>query len=79
MKFRVISVLGNSVRIRTGIVTFDVLVKDTDGELQMVTPNNIYIGAQDYTTLSGAVRHAYNNTIMENTTNVINKEKKDSN
>lgn len=65
MKFRIIGCKGNSVRVVTGIITFDVQVID-DGKLKIMIPPNMFIAhSRDFDNLAGAVLGHYNNTIGE--------------
>lgn len=59
MKFKILSVKGNSVRVNTGIVTFDVEVIESGGRKKLKVPENIYIAEQrDFNSLVGAVLYA---------------------
>ncbi len=69
---QVLSVKENSVRIRTGVVTFDVLIeKNHDGKLIMKTPKNIFISNRnDFEHMAKLTILAYLNTLRkESTTN----------
>lgn len=67
MKFKIISVKGNSVRVRTGIATFDVLVLEDSGNLRMKVPPFIYISdTRDFDNLAGAVLAEYNHSVEVN-------------
>lgn len=69
----VLSIKDNSVRIRTGIVTFDVLVLVQNNKPIMKTPKNIYISNRsDFEKLAKIVISAYLNTIKESNTNETN-------
>jgi hypothetical protein len=41
--FKVISIKGASVRVRTGGVTFDVLVVNRNNKLEMIKPQGFYV------------------------------------
>lgn len=70
MKFKILNVKGYSVRVKTGIITFDVLVFDVNGKLKIKVPNNIYIAdIQDFNSLAGAVLAEYNHSLGVNHTN----------
>lgn len=64
MRFKIISVLGNSVRVNSGIVTFHVEVINDNGKLKIKIPDNIYIANNfDMNNLTGAVLGEYNHSI----------------
>lgn len=66
-KFIILSVKGNSVRVHTGIVTFDVLVIEHEGRLKMQLPPNIYIANKgDFNDLVYAVMAEYHNSLDYN-------------
>ena len=62
--FKVISVRGNSVRIRTGLVSFDVLVGQNDF---ISKPKGIYVSDRDMPALVKVVLSAYYTTVNEGT------------
>lgn len=69
MKFRIISVRGNSVRVKSGITTFDVLVEEDKGTQKIRVPKGIFIqDHQDFLALSAEVKNMYN-TNFEGVTN----------
>lgn len=59
MKFKIVSIKDNSVRVRSGIVTFEVEVIDNNGALS-VKPNAWIEDANDFKLLAGAVKGEYN-------------------
>jgi hypothetical protein len=61
--FKVVSVRGNSVRIRTGLVSFDVLVLEKEGRHIIQKPNNIHVFHDDYIKLVGTVLNAYDTAV----------------
>ena len=59
--FKIVNIKGNSVRVTSGIVTFDVLVLD-EGRIKV--PDQIFIpGREDFIRLVQAVQAAYDNNI----------------
>lgn len=67
MKFKILSVKGNSVRIKTGIATFDLKVMDG---CKLVLPPDIYIADRlDFNNLVGAVLAEYNKSMEINKSN----------
>lgn len=64
MKFKIISVKDNSVRVKSGMFTID--VKIIDG-IRIVLPANIYIAnKEDFNNLAGAVLAEYNKSNEDN-------------
>lgn len=57
--FKVISVKGPSVRIRTGCVTFDVLVSERNGKLMITKPAGIYVLDGHFDEMVSAAVSAY--------------------
>lgn len=65
MKFKILSVKGNSVRVSVGMITFDVKVEEINGRLKMILPRNIYIAdTQDFDDLVRAVIYEYSNHLL---------------
>ena len=75
MRFRILSIKDNSVRVNSGIVTFDVQIVTIDDKLKLSIPDNIFISdTRDFKALAGAVLGEYNNSIGAN-----NSDKKQGN
>jgi len=66
MQFEIISVKDNSVRVDTGIVSFDVIVLCAgNGSLQVRLPRGVYIpNAEHFRNLAGAVKAAYQKSLL---------------
>ena len=65
MKFRILGIKDNSVRVRTGIVTIDIKVIDGDS-LKIELPPSIYIASdEDWKLLRDAVIASYINSKVE--------------
>ena len=77
MKFKILSIKGNSVRVKSGIVTFEVEVVDDNGALS-IKPNAWIEDANDFRLLAGAVKgeyKKYTTSLLGDTTSYENKER----
>lgn len=76
MRFKIISVKGNSVRVKTGIVTIDVTVVNNGGNLRIELPPYIYISNRDeFDKLSGAVKSAFELNNVQGVNNIDESER----
>lgn len=63
MKFKTIGVKKNSVRVKSGIVTFDVIITQEDNTYRAHIPKNVFIANRDdYEAVIGATINEYINT-----------------
>ena len=68
--FKVLSIKGNSVRILTGAVTFDVLVKECAGKKSIEIPRQgFFINRENYQSLVRFVLDAYDANNEESNVN----------
>lgn len=63
--FRIVSIRDNSVRVNSGLVSFDVLVENNEGKQYIIKPKNLYISDRDMPLLVRNVLRAYNNTVLK--------------
>lgn len=77
MRFKIVNVNGTSIRIDTGIVSFDVTIVKRGEDYRIIKPAGIFFpNNKEYNDFIGAVINAYKNAnSMEN---VIKNEKKGS-
>jgi hypothetical protein len=63
--FQVVNVQGNSVRVRTGLVTFIVHVLQENGKLRIRKSNDVYVHGKDFPALIHKVLTAYEDSVAQ--------------
>lgn len=67
---KIISVRSNSVRVRTGLVTFDVLIHaEEGGKIEITLPQDLYLFSNNFERLRRLVVEAYIESNKENEIN----------
>lgn len=79
MRFKIISVKDNSVRVNSGIVTFDVkVINDECGNSKIQVPRTLFISdTEAFITLTAEVKKAYFNSIRGDNSNAITSTKEE--
>lgn len=63
MKFKIVSVKGNSVRVAVGMINFDARIEEIDGRIRVQIPKAVFIpNKEDYEDLVGVIVGIYQQT-----------------